>query len=80
MTTAQVVETSVITNNNSPIQEHVHPDDQTQPTFEIVCMYSPMNNLWHLFYDYMCGLLKGNPEMSFASQETKLRKDSSDGI
>ena len=35
MTTAQVVETSVIVNNNSPIQNFVHPDDQTQPTFDI---------------------------------------------
>ena len=34
MTTAQVVETSVTVNNNSPIQDYVHPDDQTQPTFE----------------------------------------------
>ena len=34
MTTAQVVETSV-TVNNSPIQDYVHPDDQTQPTFII---------------------------------------------
>ena len=34
MTTAQVVETSVTFNNNSPIQDYVHPDDQTQPTFE----------------------------------------------
>ena len=33
MTTAQVVETSVTDNNNSPIQNYVHPDDQTQPTF-----------------------------------------------
>ena len=32
MTTAQVVETSV-TVNNSPIQDYVHLDDQTQPTF-----------------------------------------------
>ena len=31
MTTAQVVETSVTVNNNSPIQDYVHPDDQTQP-------------------------------------------------
>ena len=31
MTTAQVVETSVIVNNNSPIQDYVYPDDQTQP-------------------------------------------------
>ena len=31
MTTAQVVETSVTVNNNSLIQDYVHPDDQTQP-------------------------------------------------
>ena len=36
MTTAQVVETSVTVNNNSPIQYYVHPDDQTQPTFELL--------------------------------------------
>ena len=29
MTTAQVVETSVTVNNNSPIQDYVHLDDQT---------------------------------------------------
>ena len=33
MTTAQVVETSVTVNNNSPIQDFIHLDDQTQPTF-----------------------------------------------
>ena len=33
MTTAQVVERSVTVNNSSPIQDYVHPDDQTQPTF-----------------------------------------------
>ena len=31
MITAQVVETSVTVNNNSPIQDYVQPDDQTQP-------------------------------------------------
>ena len=31
MTTAQVVETSFTVNNNSPIQDYVHPDDQSQP-------------------------------------------------
>ena len=36
MTTAQVVETSV-TVNNSPIQDYVHPDDQTQP-FDDSCV------------------------------------------
>ena len=35
ITTAQVVEMSVTVNNNSPIPDYVHPDDQTQPTFEI---------------------------------------------
>ena len=34
MTTGQVVETLVTVNNNSPIQDYVHPDDQTQPTFK----------------------------------------------
>ena len=32
MTTAQVGETSVTVNSNNPIQDHVHPDDQTQPS------------------------------------------------
>ena len=32
MTTAQVVETSV-TVYNIPIQDYVHPDDQTHPYF-----------------------------------------------
>ena len=35
MTTTQVVETSVTVNNNSPIQDYIHPDNQTQPTFEM---------------------------------------------
>ena len=34
MTTAQVVETSVTVNNNSPIQDYVHPHDLTQPTIK----------------------------------------------
>ena len=34
VTTAQVVETSVTVINNSPIQDYVHADDQTQPTFD----------------------------------------------
>ena len=35
MTTAQVVERSVTVNNNSPIQDYIHPEDQIQPTFEM---------------------------------------------
>ena len=44
MTTAQVVKTSVSVNNNSPIQDYVHPDDQTQPPFDI-CESWRTNNL-----------------------------------
>ena len=40
MTTALVVETSV-TVNNSPIQGYVHPDDQTQPTYEMTPRFKP---------------------------------------
>ena len=36
MTKEKVVETSVTVNNNRPIQDNVHPNDQTQPTFEII--------------------------------------------
>ena len=35
MTTALDVETSVTVNNNSLIQDYVHPDDHTQPTYEM---------------------------------------------
>ena len=41
MTIAQVVETSVTVNNNSPIQDYVHPDDQTRPTFEMTPGFKP---------------------------------------
>ena len=45
MTTAQVVETSVTVNNNSLIQDYVHPDDQTQPTFEMTPGFKPFTVL-----------------------------------
>ena len=45
MTTAQVVETSVTVNNNSPIQDYAHPDDQTQPTFEMIPGFKPFTIL-----------------------------------
>ena len=41
ITTAQVVETSVTVNNNSPIQDYAHPDDRTQPTFEMNPGFKP---------------------------------------
>ena len=56
MTTAQVVETSVTVNNNSPIQDYVHPDDQTQP-FEMTPGFKPFTvilllipNILRLYY------------------------------
>ena len=45
MTTAQVVETSVTVNNNGPIQDYVHPDDQTEPTFEMTPGFKPFTML-----------------------------------
>ena len=41
MTTAQVVKTLVTVNSNSPIQDYVHPEDQTQPTFEMTTGFKP---------------------------------------
>ena len=48
MTTEQVVETSVTVNNNSPIQDYVHPEDQTQPTFEMTPGLKPFSTLFYL--------------------------------
>ena len=41
MTTGLVVGTSVTVNNNSPIQDYDHPDDQTQLTFEMTPGFKP---------------------------------------
>ena len=41
MATVQVVEASDTVNNNSPIQDHVHPDDQTQTTYEMTSGFKP---------------------------------------
>ena len=45
MTTVQAVKTSVSVNNNSPIQDYVHPDDQTQPTFEMTPGFKPFTKV-----------------------------------
>ena len=39
----------IIVNNNSPIQDYVHQDDQTQPTFEMTPEFKPFTvsrNCW----------------------------------
>ena len=43
MTTVKVVEMSV-TVNRGPIQDYVHPDDQTQPTYEMTLGFQPFTN------------------------------------
>ena len=45
MTTAQIVKTSVTVNNSSPIQDYVHPDDQSQPIFEMIPGFKPFTVL-----------------------------------
>ena len=52
MTTAQVVKTSVTVNNNSPIQDYVNPDDQTQPTFDMTLGFNPFT-LIKISYMYL---------------------------
>ena len=57
MTTAQVVETSVTVNNKSPIQDYVHPDDQTQPSYFFVCKIFH-NQIQLYFFGYTKQALK----------------------
>ena len=48
MTTALVVETSVTVDNSSPIQDYVHPHDQTQPTYIHSALFcSSYQDLFH---------------------------------
>ena len=37
----------VTVNNNSPIQDYVHPDHQTQPTFEMTPGFKPFTDEYH---------------------------------
>ena len=48
MTTSKVVETSVTVNNNSPILDYVHPDDHTQPTYEMTPGFKPFTKITYL--------------------------------
>ena len=50
MTIAQVVEKSVIVNNNSPIHDYLHQDDQTQPTFEMTRGFKPFTKSFMFEY------------------------------
>ena len=59
MTTAQVVESSVTVNNNSHIQDYVHPDDQTQPTYEMTPWFIPFTVLFTMLFKTVKGLNPG---------------------
>ena len=48
MTIAPVVETSVTVHENSPIEDYVHPDDHTQPTFVMTPRVKPLTVLRHI--------------------------------
>ena len=65
MTTAQVVETSVTVNNNSPIQDYVHPDDQTQPTFEMTPEFKPFTVIHNSLYIFII-----NPNLLLITKPT----------
>ena len=54
MTTARVVETSVTVYNDSPIQDFVRPDDQTQPTFEMTPRFKPFTVLKWNGWETLC--------------------------
>ena len=58
MTTAQVVKTSV-TVNNSPIQDYVHPNDQTQPTFEMFLLVNEIKMIKMLLNIVLLQIHKG---------------------
>ena len=58
MTTAQVVETSVTVNNSSPIQDYVHPDDQTQP-FEMTSGFKPFTIIFKFRNRGVAGIFEG---------------------
>ena len=60
MTTAQVVETSVTVNNNSPIQEYVHPDNQTQHTFEMTLGFKPFTEILMCYHSNESLLMSSN--------------------
>ena len=62
MTTAQVVGTSVIVNNNSPIQDYVHPEDHTEPTYNLyfVCECLDRSHLNKILWSIINLSLKTN--------------------
>ena len=52
MIAAQVVETSVTVNNNSPIQDYLHPDDHTQATHEMTPGFNSPLTMVETFHSF----------------------------
>ena len=52
MSTAEVADTSVTVNNNSPSQDFVHVDDHAQPTCEMTPGFKPITevSVYHFFF------------------------------
>ena len=69
MTTAQVVDTSVTVNNNSPIQYYVPPDDQPQPTFENYVKSNPAFKIIIYLLIYLFKLTKNASMQGFYDVE-----------
>ena len=42
----------VTDNNNSPIQDYIHPDDQTQPTFVLICCVFNCDDVLYICFYY----------------------------
>ena len=82
MTTAQVVETSATVNNNSPIQDliqdYVHPDDQTQPTYVLFVLWTLSFRLLKNVKNptaVLCvtlGALAATPNLAFGRKTTEI--------
>ena len=71
MTTAHVIETSATVDNNSPIQDYVHSDDQTQPTY-ILLSFRLLKNVKNP-NAVLCvnlGALAATPNLAFGRKTT----------
>ena len=80
MTTTQVVETSVTVNNNSPIQDYVHLDNQTQPTLQMTLGFKPFTVYPFCCYRVTKFLKEGVREGWFLMQVRGKKSQSTRGI
>ena len=60
MTTAQVVEMPATVNNNNPIQDYVHLDYHTQPSYELWDCHLGQGKHWPIADQYVSSNESGN--------------------